>query len=103
MQTIRVAAVSMNGEFNKQQQVLERIADFCEQAVSENAELVLFPELIVHGHCTPNNVGTCRTGTRGPEHRSTCRACQAIPRFPMRRHERERSRHCAQHPGSPGA
>ncbi len=54
MQTIRVAAVSMNGEFSKQQQVLERIADFCEQAVSENAEFVLFPELIVHGHCTPN-------------------------------------------------
>ena len=66
MQTIRVAAVSMNGEFNKQQQVLERIADFCEQAASENAELALFPELIVHGHCTPNTWELAEPVPEGP-------------------------------------
>ena len=54
MQTLRVAAVSMNSEFDKRAQVLERIAGFCEQAAADGVELILFPELIVHGHCTPN-------------------------------------------------
>ena len=78
MQTIRVAAVSMNGEFNKQQQVLERIADFCEQAVSENAEFVLFPELIVHGHCTPNTWELAEPVPDGP---STARLAELARRF----------------------
>ena len=54
MQTIRVAAVSMNSELGQPRLALERIANFCEQAVAQKAELVLFPELVVHGHCTPN-------------------------------------------------
>jgi predicted amidohydrolase len=33
---------------------LRRIEHFCEQAAAESAELVVFPELVVHGHCTPN-------------------------------------------------
>ena len=78
MQTIRVAAVSMNGEFNKQQQVLERIADFCEQAASESAELVLFPELIVHGHCTPNTFELAEPVPEGP---STARLADLARQF----------------------
>ena len=78
MQTIRVAAVSMNGEFNKQQQVLERIADFCEQAASENAELALFPELIVHGHCTPNTFELAEPVPDGP---STARLADLARQF----------------------
>ena len=54
MQTIRVAAVTMNSVLGQQQQTFQRIAEFCEQAASEHAELVLFPELVIHGHCTPN-------------------------------------------------
>jgi len=54
MQTIRVACVSMNSELGQPERTLATIADWCERAVAEKAELVLFPELVVHGHCTPN-------------------------------------------------
>ena len=53
MQTIRVAAVSMNGFLGEPERVLKNMAGWCEKATAEKAELVLFPELIVHGHCTP--------------------------------------------------
>lgn len=55
MQTLRLAAVSMNSPFGKQHETLERMAAYCEQAAAERCELVLFPELVVHGHCTPNS------------------------------------------------
>jgi N-carbamoylputrescine amidase len=54
MQTTRVAAVSMNGFLGQPERVLGAIAGWCERAVAEKADLVLFPELVVHGHCTPN-------------------------------------------------
>jgi predicted amidohydrolase len=54
MQTTRVAAVSMNGFLGQPERVLAGIAGWCERAVAEKADLVLFPELVVHGHCTPN-------------------------------------------------
>ena len=54
MRTTRVAAVSMNGFLGEPERVLRTIDDWCERAAAEKAELVLFPELVVHGHCTPN-------------------------------------------------
>ena len=54
METIRVAAVSMNSLLGQPQRALATIAEWCEKAAAEKAELVLFPELVVHGHCTPN-------------------------------------------------
>ena len=54
MRTTRVAAVSMNGFLGEPERVLEAIDAWCEKAAAEEAELVLFPELVVHGHCTPN-------------------------------------------------
>src|SRR3954471_16951546 len=54
MDPIRIAAVSMNGLLGEPQRSLASIAGWCEQAAAEKAELVLFPELVVHGHCTPN-------------------------------------------------
>lgn len=54
MQTIRVAAVSMNGFMGEPERVLKNMAGWCERATAEKAELVLFPELLIHGHCTPN-------------------------------------------------
>jgi len=64
MQTLRVAAVSINSELGKRVEALRRIEHFCEQAVAEKAELVVFPELVVHGHCTPN---TWEIAERVPE------------------------------------
>ncbi len=66
MQAIRVAAVSMNSKLGEQAQTLDRIADFCEQAASERAELALFPELVVHGHCTPNTWELAESVPDGP-------------------------------------
>jgi predicted amidohydrolase len=54
VRTTRVAAVSMNGYLGEPERVLRAIDGWCEQAAAEKAELVLFPELVVHGHCTPN-------------------------------------------------
>jgi predicted amidohydrolase len=54
MQTTRIAAVSMNGFLGEPERVLGAIAGWCERAAAEQASLVLFPELVVHGHCTPN-------------------------------------------------
>jgi predicted amidohydrolase len=44
----------MNGFLGEPERVLNSIARWCEQAAAEKAELVLFPELVVHGHCTPS-------------------------------------------------
>lgn len=54
MQNLRVAAVSMNSELGKRDETLRRIEQYCQQAAAEGAELAVFPELVVHGHCTPN-------------------------------------------------
>jgi len=54
MRTTRVAAVSMNGFLGEPATVLQAIDGWCERAVEAKAECVLFPELVIHGHCTPN-------------------------------------------------
>src|SRR5947208_5590615 len=54
MQVTRVAAVSMNGLLGEPERVLAAIDTWCERAAAAKAHLVLFPELVVHGHCTPN-------------------------------------------------
>src|SRR5215471_16871005 len=54
MKTTRVAVVSMNGLLGEPERVLSAIDAWCERAAAEKAELVLFPELVFHGHCTPN-------------------------------------------------
>jgi len=78
MQTIRVAAVSMNGFLGQPQRVLHDIARWCERAAAEKAELVLFPELVVHGHCTPN---TWRLAEPVPEGPSVQRLTQLARQF----------------------
>jgi predicted amidohydrolase len=54
MRTTRVAAVSMNGRLGEPERVLDAIDAWCEEVAGEGVELVLFPELVIHGHCTPN-------------------------------------------------
>jgi N-carbamoylputrescine amidase len=66
MQTLRVAAISMNGFLGQPQRVLNHIAQWCERAAGSNAELVLFPELVVHGHCTPNTWELAEPVPEGP-------------------------------------
>ena len=54
MQTLRIAAVSMNGLLGETEKVLGEMDGWCRQATQQGAEFVLFPELVVHGHCTPD-------------------------------------------------
>ena len=54
MQATRVAAVSMNGGLGEPVRILAAINGWCERAAAAKANLVLFPELVIHGHCTPN-------------------------------------------------
>jgi predicted amidohydrolase len=54
MRTTRIAAVSMNGHLGEPDRTLRAIDGWCERAAADKAELVLFPELVVQGHCTPN-------------------------------------------------
>lgn len=66
MRTTRVAAVSMNGYLGEPERVLRAIDGWCERAAAEHAELVLFPELVVHGHCTPNTWELAEPVPAGP-------------------------------------
>jgi predicted amidohydrolase len=77
MQTIRLAAVSMNSELGKRAETLRRMEQFCEQAAAERAELVVFPELVVHGHCTPN---TWEVAEPVPEGESVAELCRMARR-----------------------
>jgi predicted amidohydrolase len=63
---MRVAAVSMNGLLGEPQRILKAIDQWCGQAVAEKAELVLFPELVIHGHCTPNTWALAEPVPDGP-------------------------------------
>jgi predicted amidohydrolase len=77
MQTMRVAAVSLNGYLGEPERVLNGIASWCERAAAEKADLVLFPELVIHGHCSPN---TWALAERVPEGRSVQRLIQLARR-----------------------
>jgi N-carbamoylputrescine amidase len=66
MKSVRVAAVSMNGFLGETERVLTAVAGWCDRAAAEKAELVLFPELVVHGHCTPNTWDLAEPVPDGP-------------------------------------
>jgi predicted amidohydrolase len=77
MQTTRVAAVSMNGFLGESEKVLKAIEGWCARAAAEHAQLVLFPELVVHGHCTPNTWALAEPVPDGP---STARLIEMAQR-----------------------
>jgi predicted amidohydrolase len=56
----------MNGFLGQPERVLNDIARWCERAAAEKAELVLLPELVVHGHCTPNTWDLAEPVPEGP-------------------------------------
>jgi predicted amidohydrolase len=80
MKTTRVAAVSMNGWLGDPERVLQGIDAWCERAAAAKAELVLFPELVVHGHCTPNTWQLAEAVPNGP---SVARLEQIAKRYSL--------------------
>lgn len=78
MQTMQVAAVSLDGRLGQPAAILEEISRWTGQAVERGAELVLFPELAVHGHCTPQTWELAESVPNGP---STRRLCEIAARY----------------------
>ena len=72
MRDTRLAAVSMNGRLGEPAVILDEIADWTRQARDQGAELILFPELVVHGHCTPNTYELAEAVPDGPSTRRLC-------------------------------
>ncbi len=66
MRTLHVAAVSMNGYLGEPHRVLQAIDGWSVKAAEAKAELVLFPELVIHGHCTPNTWDLAEPVPDGP-------------------------------------
>jgi predicted amidohydrolase len=60
----------MNGLLGDPERVLAAIDSWCERAAAAKADLVLFPELVVHGHCTPNTWALAEPVPDGPSVRS---------------------------------
>jgi predicted amidohydrolase len=56
----------MNGFLGEPLRVLKNIDGWCEAAANAKAELVLFPELAIHGHCTPNTWELAEPVPNGP-------------------------------------
>jgi predicted amidohydrolase len=66
MRTTRVAAISINGFLGEPERVLRAIESWCDRAATAGAEIVLFPELVIHGHCTPNTWELAEPVPEGP-------------------------------------
>jgi len=73
MQKLRVAAMSMNGLLGQVDRNLGCIEQWSAKAKEVGADLALFPELVVHGHCDPNTWYNAEPVPEGP---STQRLCQ---------------------------
>ena len=80
MQDIRIAAVSINSPLGQVDQVLTDTGNWCRQAKEAGAEFVLFPELLVHGHCTPNTWDLAETIPDGP---STARLVELARKYQL--------------------
>src|SRR5262249_18294273 len=77
MQPFRIAAVSMNGRLGETGRILEEIEDWTIEAVRKGVQLALFPELVVHGHCTP---ATWDIAEAVPNRPATQRLCEIAAR-----------------------
>ena len=73
MQTIRIAAVSMNSLLGQHKQTLTTMENYCHEAARGGAELIVFPELVMHGHCTPNTWEVAEPVPAGPGVEHMCR------------------------------
>jgi predicted amidohydrolase len=67
----------MNGLLGEPERVLDAIDGWCARAAAEKVHLVLFPELVVHGHCTPNTWELAEPVPDGP---SIGRLCEIARR-----------------------
>ncbi len=81
MDTIRIAAVSINSPLGDVPGVLAAIEHWTRQAVEQGAELVLLPELQIHGHCTPNTWQLAEPVPDGPSTQQAVRIAREFKTF----------------------
>ncbi|MEX0726693.1 MAG: nitrilase-related carbon-nitrogen hydrolase [Planctomycetaceae bacterium] len=81
MQTIRIAAVSMNSPLGQHEETLAKMAGYCRDAAEAGAELILFPELVIHGHCTPNTWEIAEPVPDGPSVKRICELAREYQLF----------------------
>ena len=73
MQKLKVAAVAMNGLLGQTQENLDAIDQWTNQAKDSGAELILFPELVIHGHNDPRTWYNAELVPDGPSFLKFCR------------------------------
>lgn len=78
MEDMRVAAVTMNGRLGEPGRNLDRIAEWCQMAKAEGAELVVFPELVMHGHCAPHTWELAEPIPQGPSTQRLCAIAEEL-------------------------
>jgi predicted amidohydrolase len=66
MKPFRIAAVTMNGLLGRAKENLEAIGRWTQKAAEAGAQLVLFPELAVTGHCDPETAANAEALPAGP-------------------------------------
>jgi predicted amidohydrolase len=66
----------MDGRLGEPAKVLDEVERWTEAAVERGADLVLFPELVVHGHCTPNTWELAEPVPNGPSTERICRLAE---------------------------
>ncbi|HZT31995.1 MAG TPA: nitrilase-related carbon-nitrogen hydrolase [Bryobacteraceae bacterium] len=81
MQKIKVAAITMNGLLGQAEQNLARIEQWARCARDAGAELALFPELVVHGHCDPDTWFNAEPVPGGPATQRLCRLARELGLF----------------------
>ena len=72
MQKLKVAAVAMNGLLGQTEENLKAIDQWAARAKASGANLVLFPELVVHGHNDPNTWYKAESVPNGPSVQHLC-------------------------------
>ena len=82
MESIRVAAVSINSPLGQVESALRGLDHWTREAVDQGAELVLFPELQIHGHCTPHTWQLAEAVPDGPSTREMERIAREYGAFP---------------------
>src|SRR5215472_16858628 len=81
MYKTRVAAMAINGLLGNPQENLNAIEHWARQARDAGVDLALFPELVVHGHCTPDTWYQAEPVPNGPSTERLCRISRDLDLF----------------------
>ena len=81
MDDLRVACVSMNGYLGQPERSLANIEIFSREAAGQGVDLVLFPELVVHGHNTPDTPRLAEAVPDGPSCQRLAALCAELDLF----------------------